>query len=183
MAASSAPVRVVQNAYVVPDLEAACHRLHGLFRIGPFFRLPPREIRDVVYRGRLLDAPLVIEVALAMAGDVQVELIRQTSPGPSAFRDMYGEHDTGLHHVAYFASDFATERRAFVDAGYEVAMEMPGRGDYRICYIDARAAVGHMIEIYPDHPMLRGLYAYVEEHTSAWDGSDLIQPIALAPAS
>lgn len=31
------PVKVVQNAYIVRDLESACRMFHALYRIGPFF--------------------------------------------------------------------------------------------------------------------------------------------------
>jgi hypothetical protein len=175
------PVRVVQNAYVVPDLISACHRMHELYRIAPFFRMQTYEMRDVVYRGRPAPEPVVIEAAFAQCGDIVIELIEQTSPGPSAYRDMFGPGEHGLHHVATWTDDYAAERQAFIDAGYEIAMEMPGRsGRYEICYVDARPALGHMIELYPDHPILLDAYASIRERTRAWDGRDLIEPLPAA---
>lgn len=177
MSSQLPPVRVVQNAYVVCNLEEACRQFHDLYRIGPFFRLDNLELREVVYRGRPASDRIVIDVAFAQSGEILIELIAQSSPGPSAFRDVYAEGEQGLHHVATWSSDYVAERQAFVDAGCEIAMELSGRGDYQMCFIDARPILGHMIELYPDHPDLRRLYTEVRERTPGWDGGELILPL------
>jgi hypothetical protein len=181
-AAALPPVAVVQNAYVVPDLVAGCRRLHELYRIGPFLRIGRHELRDAFYRGQPAPEPVVIEAAFAQSGELSIEVIQQLSPGPSAFRDMFGPGEHGLHHVATWATDWNAERAAFIAAGYEIAMESAGRGDYRICYVDARPTLGHMIELYPDHPDLRAVYRRVAEATAAWDGVELFQPMTPSTA-
>jgi hypothetical protein len=173
-------VEVAQNAYVVPDIEAACRRLHELYGIGPFFRVGPYEMRDVHYRGAAATEPVIVEAAFAVSGPVQIELVRQHGSAPSIFRDMYGDGDHGFHHIATWTQDFESEKQAFVDAGYEVAMEISGMGDYRVAFIDARKTVGHMIELYPDHPVLRAVYASVLERTRSWDGRKLVLPFAVS---
>jgi hypothetical protein len=171
------PVQVAQIGYVVADIEAAGRRLHELYRLGPIFRTQPHPLRDVVHRGAA--TPVEIETAFAQSGDVQIELIQQTSAGPSAYRDQFGEGEHGLHHVATWSTDYEAEKQAYLDAGYEIAMEMGGYGDYRICYVDTRPLLGHMLELYPDEPGLRRMYAYVRERTAAWDGAELFQPLSL----
>jgi hypothetical protein len=170
------PGGVVQNAYVVPDLTAACHRFHELYNLGPFFRGTVHPLRDVHYRGVPAD-PVVIEIACAQAGDVQIELITQSSPGPSAYRDMFAEDEQGFHHSAIFTSDYEATKRGLERAGFPVAMDMAGPGDNRICYVDTRAAFGHMLELYPDHPGLRNVYSFIRNGTSSWDGQELILPL------
>jgi hypothetical protein len=171
---------IVQNAYVVEDLTEACRRFSDTLGIGPFFRGERHPMRDVRYRGRPAPEPVVIEIALAQAGDVQIELIQQHSPGPSAYRDVFAKGEEGLHHVAVFAGDYAGCRQSLVDAGFEVAMDIAGLGDYEICYVDTTAAFGHMLEIYPEHPALRRLYAFVRAAAEQWDGRDPIRPLDLA---
>jgi hypothetical protein len=177
------PGGVVQNAYVVPDLTAACHRFHDVYNLGPFFRGPVHPLREVRYRGDPAADPVVIEIALAQAGDMQIELITQSSPGPSAYRDVYAPAEQGFHHAAIFTRDYQASKAALEQAGYPVAMEMAGVGDDQICYVDTRAALGHMLELYPDRPELRSVYAYVRDQSARWDGGELILPLNLATVS
>lgn len=177
---SAAPTSgIVQNAYVVADLTAACHRFSDLLGIGPFFRTEPHPMRNVRYRGAPAAEPVVIEIACAQAGDVQIELIQQHSPGPSAYRDVYAEDEEGLHHVAVFSADYERSRQSLAEAGFEVAMEISGADDYEICYMDTTAAFGHMLEIYPEHPSLLRFYAFVRSAAERWNGQDLIRPLDL----
>ena len=170
-------VEVVQNAYVVPDIAVAARHFHDLYGIGPFLVGRGIEMRDAVYRGKPATEPIVLDVALAQAGEITIELMAQQTAAPSAFRDMYPDGGPGLHHVATWSQDWAKDRQAFLDAGLEVAMETLGRGDYRICFIDARPTLGHMIELYPDHRDLRTLYGRIRETAANWDGRELIIPL------
>ena len=170
------PFRVVQLAYVVTELEAACQTFRELYGIGPFFRSPTHALPNVRYRGSPTE-PVVIDVAFAQSGDMNIELVAQISPGPSAFREMYAEGEQGLHHVAVFASDYAADHQALIDAGHEEVMDLRRGDDCRICFIDARPTLGHMIELYTDHPLLRHLYAFVRKETERWNGKDLILPL------
>ena len=61
--------------------------------------------------------------------------------------------------------------------GLEIAMASRGRGDYWISFVDARPALGHMVEIYPDHPGLRALYERIRQSAANWDGQDLLIPL------
>lgn len=171
------PFHVIQLAYVVTDLETACRKFHELYGIGPFFRSATHALPNVKYQGSPVAEPVVIDVAFAQSGEMNIELLAQPSPGPSAFRDMYAEGEQGLHHVATFASDYDADRQAFVDAGYEEVMDLLLGDDCRICFIDARPTLGHMIELYTDHPLLRQLYAFVRDESERWDGKELIQPL------
>jgi hypothetical protein len=155
----------------------AARRFRDLYGIGPFLVGYGIQPGNPVYRGRPAPEPVVIDVALAQAGELVIELIAQQSAGPSAFRDMYPDGGPGLHHVAAWSADYAKDLQALVDEGLEVAMETQGRGDYRMCFVDARRELGHMIELYPDHPSLRALYARIRGLADTWDGRELLLPL------
>ena len=99
--------------------------------------------------------------------------------GPRPRPPVY-EDEQGFHHSAIFTRDYEAEKRALELAGYPVAMEMAGPGDGRICYVDTRAALGHMLELYPDQPGLRNVYSFIRSGTSNWDGRELIMPLDYA---
>ena len=167
--------RIVQNAYLVPDLDQACRQMHRLYGVGPFLGGQPGELRDHVYRG-LAAAPIHYRSVFVQSGDLNVELIQLLSAAPSAFHDMVPNAGPGLHHVAVFCDDYVRQRDAFVAAGYQVASEFMAGVGAQICYIDTRAVLGHMIELYPEHPAIRRRYQQTRDAAAQWDGQQLIQP-------
>jgi hypothetical protein len=51
-------------------------------------------------------------------------------------------------------------------------------GDVRISYVDTRGLLGHMVEVYTDHPSLRKVHAHVRAGAQDWDGkTDLTRPL------
>lgn len=173
----NAPLAIVQNAYVVANLERACDRFNRLFGIGPFVGGGEGVLTDHVYRGEPA-APIQIRGVFVQSGDLNIELIELVSDGPSAFRDMFGgERREGLHHSAVFAADYEGARQRFVEEGFPVASEFSFAGR-RICYVDTRPVLGHMIEIYPDLPLIRAMYAQTRDATLARPGELALLPWA-----
>lgn len=171
--------RIVQNAYVVNDIEEACRRLHEIYGIGPFLGGPKTALAGVVHRGE--KAPdIEISAVFVQSGDMNVELIQQHSDGPSAFRDLFPKGKQGFHHVAVFCDDYEAERDAFVGAGYPVASEFDSRVGCKICYVDTTATLGHMIELYPENETIRDMYAQTRAAAENWsvdkNGGALIRP-------
>lgn len=177
------PVQVVQNAYVVRDLERACHRLHALYRIGPFLRAAARPIANARYRGEPVRHPIVMATAFGQAGAVNIELIQPLSGAPNIYDEVVPPGRDGFHHVATWSSDYAAEKRAYLDAGFEIALELWPAPGCEVSFIDARPVLGHMIELYPDHPYLHFFYDEVRRRTREWDGADLILDIGQHPAA
>lgn len=177
------PVRVVQNAYVVRDLERACHRLHALYRIGPFLRSSPRPLANARYRGELVREPIVLATAFGQAGPVNIELIQPLSAGPNIYDEVVPPGCDGFHHVATWSSDYPAEKQAYLDAGFEIVLELRPAPGCEVSFIDARPVLGHMIELYSDHPYLRFIYEEVQRRTRDWDGEDLILDLGPNPAA
>jgi hypothetical protein len=165
---------VVQNCYIVRDLEHACRRLNLMYGIGPFVGGQDGVLMAHTYRGRE-EEPIRIRGAFVQSGELNIELVQLVSTTPSAFHDMFPNGQEGLHHVAVFTHDYDKERDAFVAAGYPVASEFTALGK-QICYIDARDPLGHMIELYPPHKTIRAMYQKTRDAAAAWDGSELIIP-------
>jgi hypothetical protein len=164
--------QIVQNCYVVRDIEVACTRMRKLYHIGPFVGGNEIQLTDHIYRGKPVP-PIKIRVAFVQAGELNIELIQLVSETPSALHDMFNNGGEGFHHVAKFCDDYEAERDAFVEAGYPVASEFRGASGVQICYIDARNGFGHMIELYPEVPAIRALYAQVRNASQNWNGKDL----------
>jgi len=162
---------VVQLAYHVADIDAAVIGFHRRFGWGPFLVRRHLRLADVCYRG--LPTTLDISVAHGQAGPVQIELVMQHCDRPSAFRDMFGREDEGLHHVALLPEDHDAMVAHFVRLGFAVTTELrtaEGRG---AAYVDTRAALGHMVEIYRVNASLHALYARVAGLRDVWDGRTL----------
>ena len=176
----SASLAIVQNAYVVANLERGCDRFHRLFGVGPFVGGAEWVLADHVYRGQPAD-PIRICGVFVQSGPLNIELVELVSNGPSAFHDMFGgERREGLHHSAVFADDYEAAKQRFVAQGFPVASEF-SYADRRICYIDARPLLGHMIEIYPEMPLIRGMYAQARDAALARPGELAILPWADSP--
>jgi len=168
---------IVQNAYVVRDLDDACRRFHRLHGLGPFVGGSTFELGGHVYRGRSAGAVSVRGV-FVQSGPLNVELVQVLSGPPSAFHDMYSPGEEGFHHVAEFCDDYERQRDSWVAAGYPVASEFTLSWGAKICYIDARAGFGHMIELYPQDPVIRDMYRQAAEAPRVWSGAPLIIPWA-----
>lgn len=168
---------VVQNCYVVRNLEEACRRFSDLYGIGPFVGGGEGGVlENHVYRGTPA-APVRLRAAFAQSGDLNIELIEIVSEGPSAIHDMFPNGETGFHHVAVFANDYEADRDRFVSLGMPVSSEFTIMGGLRICYIDARETLGHMIELYPESEILRALYRRTREVSGNWSSGQLILPL------
>jgi len=169
------PLHFVQNCYVVADLDASCRRMHDIYGIGPFIGGKEVVLDNHVYRGTVAE-PVRLRGVFVQSGDHNIELVELLSDAPSAFHDMFARRQEGFHHAAVFADDYEATRDRFVAAGMPVASEFTVSFGAMICYLDARDTLGHMIELYPENDIIRGMYRQTREEAQAWDGRDLIVP-------
>jgi hypothetical protein len=152
--------QVVQNAYVVADLDTAVKEMTRA-GLGPWLLLRDIQVPRVTYRGE--ESSVAMSAALSMAGDVQIELIHQHDDRPSCYRDLYPPGRTGLHHTAMFPPDWEAAVAAYEAAGFPCAnmLFLPDGGIAAI--MDTSAVLGHMVELYKDSEGLRQLYRSVKE--------------------
>lgn len=164
--------KIIQNAYVVNDVDQGVRRFNKLWNIGPFMVRRNFVLEGVTYRGS--PSELEISVAYGFAGDLMIELVSQINDASSAFRDAFPKGNEGFHHVAVDMFDHDVQVAEYVAQGFEVATELntaEGRG---ASYVDTRPLLGHMIEIYKVNDSLKELYADVKSACDHWNGRNLI---------
>jgi hypothetical protein len=163
---------IVQNCWVVPDLEAAMHRWLDM-GYGPFLDFEV-NLPDAIYRGS--NVPLKALAAMTHGGGVQIELIQQISDGPSAYRDVFPAGAGGFHHVCRIVDDYPAEIAELRRRDIALATEGTFSG-IPFCYADMRAALGFFVELAPNMPLVRSIYRAVSEAAERWDGNDPIRPL------
>jgi len=109
MTANSSLIKVPdlhQIGVVCQDIEQVAKNYWYILGLGPWdvLYLPPPHGYDLTLHGKL--AYFDLRVALALAGDVQLELV-ETLQGPTAGDEFMAEHGEGINHVQYSARDLA----------------------------------------------------------------------------
>ena len=170
------PVR--QLAYKVNDLEAAAAAHHRQFGSGPFFVLRHVALASSQHRG--VEQPFDHSSAYGQWGAVMVELVVQHNPDPSALHDMFtwGSGKEGLHHAALFVDDLDAAIGRFEAEGAPLAQLSVTQTGTAFAFVDARASLGHMLELYEPTGQLTGFYDFVAEAAKGWDGTDLIRELS-----
>jgi hypothetical protein len=170
--------RLIQNAYVVNDIDTAIARWHGLWGLGPFFVRRHIVMHQVTYRGAA--STIDISAVYVQAGPIQVELVQQHCTSPSAFRDMFAAGQEGFHHVAAIPDDYDRTLADYAALGYPVATEVRTASGRGAAFIDTRPMLGHMVEIYIPGDGIHQLYRSVAAAAASWDHKQLT--IELDPA-
>lgn len=167
-----------QVAFAVDDVWAAARRWVGR-GVGPFFINEHIAVTNSRVFGE--EARFDHSSAFAWWGKVMVELIHQHDPGPAPIVGA-----AGFHHVAFFVEESGrvNETPEPVDDGPIAAAqaELVGQGFPEALYAeaggmpfamhDARAELGHLIEIYPATERLVSFYDMVAQAAATWDGTD-----------
>jgi hypothetical protein len=169
------PVR--QLAYKVNDLEAAAAAHHRAFGSGPFFVLRHVALASSVHRG--IERAFDHSSAYGQWGGVMVELVVQHNPEPSAMHDMfpYGSGAEGLHHAALFVDDLDAAIARFAAEDAPLAQLSVTEGGTAFAFVDTRASLGHMLELYEPTAQLTGFYDFVAAAAEGWDGRDLLREL------
>ena len=165
--------QIMQNSWIVRDLDAAVEHWLKTTGIGPFYLVKGVTIEDQLYRGQ----PTHIEVsyALAQAGEIQVELVCQHNDVPSAYRDTVpADAEMAFHHMAIYTGDYDADLAAYQAAGAEVAFS-GGFAGKRFCYVDTSRTIGCMIELIEHSEAQDSFFTLLRESARDWDGTDPIR--------
>jgi hypothetical protein len=163
--------RLFQLGFVVDDLIAAAERWVRVFGVGPFHVLPRIEIAST-YRGA--DSMVDMQVAVAQAGPVQIELIQQYCDRPSIYRDLFAVGETGLHQLSTVTTGYDAKKAHYESLGYELASEIEARGQ-RVAFFDTVADFGFMVEVTEEVPGFLDQLAAISETCAHWDGTDPVR--------
>lgn len=160
--------RIVQNAYVVNDIDAAIAKWTSVMGAGPFFTTTHDILYDTTYRGR--PATMDAKIAVGQAGDIQIEFIEVLERGPNVYHDTLPKGTEGFHHVAVIPGDIEAEIARYNAAGYETVARTKYGDDVRICFLDTYRDFGFMLELNSDHPFIREAHARIRQAAVEWDG-------------
>lgn len=166
--------RLFQLGFVVPDLMSAATRWVQVFGVGPF-HIMPRAQNTCRYRGT--DAGVDIQIGIAQAGPVQIELIQDHTRGNSVFAEMatlHGANPFGFHQVSTLTRDYDAKLTHYLDRGYELACEFTNPGQ-RVAFIDTFADFGFFTEIVEEKPSFQTNLAKIARTCETWDGTDPIR--------
>ncbi len=163
--------RLFQLGFVVDDLFAAARRWVDVFAVGPFHVLPRMEVA-CTYRGA--ESMVEMQVAVAQAGPVQIELIQQHCDRPSIYRDLFPSGGTGLHQLSTVTADYEGTTAHYLALGYELASEIEARGQ-RVAFFDTVADFGFMVEVTEAVPGFLDQLTAISRTCADWDGSDPVR--------
>ena len=163
--------RFFQLGFVVDDLVETARRWATVFGVGPF-HVMPRSAAVCDYRGA--ETSLDMQVAVAQAGPVQIELIAQFDDQPSIFRDVFARGEGGLHQLCTVTPDFDAKRAHLEAAGHPLVCEMAS-GRQRIGFFDTLADFGFVTEVAESTPSFLANLTNVSETCASWDGTDPVR--------
>ncbi len=139
---------VEQIGLVVPDLDQAMQYYWRLCGIGPWNvytnSAPPLKC---VYRGQ--PANYKVKVALALTGEVQMELIEYIE-GDTIHRDFIQAGQQGIEHFGVMVPDLDEALKPYTRKGISILQQVDGLGlskDGRYAYLDTQATLGTVLEL------------------------------------
>src|SRR5712692_6496361 len=164
---------VIQNGYVVRDIEAAMRHWSDVIGVGPWFYLEHVPLTDFRYKGQL--SPIDISIALANSGDLQVELIQQHNDAPSLGRDFLNAGHEGLQHLGYGTQHFQADLERLLKMDYAIGQSGTVGGRGAIAYLLTEAHPGTVVELIEMTESRERLFARIAEAARDWDGTDPIR--------
>jgi Glyoxalase/Bleomycin resistance protein/Dioxygenase superfamily len=170
---SLGPIR--QMAFVVADIEAAMFHWTSIMGIGPFFYI--RKVPTESFRFRNASSPIELSIALSQSGPMQIELIQQRNAAPSLFGEFRQLGLEGLHHVAFWTSNFDEELKRFVARGFRVVQTAQSGPDGRNAFFDKEHHPGTVIELSETSGAKGRFFQYIASCAADWDGTDPIRSV------
>jgi hypothetical protein len=163
--------RLFQLGFVVDDLVDASMEWARVFGVGPFHVLPPIE-QPCTYRGA--ESAFNIQISVAQAGPVQIELIKQHCDRPSVLRELATEDGSGFHQLCTVAADYEGKKRYYEQLGYELVCELVARGQH-VAYFDTVDDFGFYTELVEEVPGFIDGLAKIAQTCAEWDGTDPVR--------
>ena len=173
MPASTLPTELVQIAFTVPDLEAACREWAERVGAGPFLIRQHMQV-NATHDGE----PAIYDHSAAFGqwGPLMLELVELHECSPAPLNDAFRHSaPNAVNHYAYFVEDLAASSAALQEQGFPLMMELVSSSGMQVHFLDGRSTIGGLIEIYEGSEHIRAHYAKVAELARDWDGSDPVR--------
>ena len=115
-----------------------------------------------------------MQVAIAQAGPVQIELIKQHCDRASVYRDLIEQGESGFHQLCTVTSDYDAKKAYYEQLGYELVSEMVARGQH-VAFFDTFDDFGFFTEIAEDVPGFLESLGAIAQTCAEWDGRDPVR--------
>lgn len=164
--------RFFQLGHVVDDVVAAARTWVETFGVGPFHVMP--SVDQVLTYSDGDVRTIRIQVGVAQAGPVQIELIHQHGDTPSLYQEWSRSRTSTFHQVATVTEAYDAKKAHFEAMGHRVLAESLG-GRFRVAYVDTVAAFGFYTEIVEQTPRFLAQLQVISDTCANWNGSDPVR--------
>ncbi len=167
---------VMQNGFVVPDLDRALEHWTQVMQVGPFFRFEHIDFAQVWYRGQPA-SDIDLSVAIAYWGDIQIELIRQRNAVPSIYSEFEGRGLTGLQHMGVITESVERDLIRLAAQGVTPIQHGSTAAGMRFAYLSTDQHPGAMIELIESSRRMLAFFGTMRAAARDWDGSDPVRRV------
>jgi hypothetical protein len=168
---------IFQMAYIVEDLGAAIDYWVRDLDVGPWFRLDGFDGGDdAVHRGEKYTA--TVDLAMAFAGHMQIELIQPNDDEPSVYRETIETRGYGFHHFGVASDDVEAGIAELESKGYVLAFKASVPTGGHVAYMDGGPDQPGFLELCAATPAFEELFGSFHRASVGWDGSDPVRPFA-----
>ena len=167
---------VMQNAFVVPDLQQALDHWTRVMGVGPFYLFEKIEFAELIFRGRPAHN-IDITVAIGYWGDLQIELIQQHNDAPSIYTEFPARTTGGLQHMGVISESVARDLAALSARGIEPIQHGVTTAGLRFAYVSTDFHPGGMIELIEANPQALRFFEKMRSTAVDWDGKDPVRPL------
>lgn len=154
---------ITQVAWVVDRLEATEGLLAEQFGVSGWTRIPGVHFGPDTTTYRDEPGDFTVDISLAYAGDLQLELIAPVS-GESIYTEFLTRSGPGLHHVCFEVDDVDLACVRAAAAGLDVVQRgTMGGGLMDFAYVDGTAAGAPYVELARIGDELRSFFLGIKE--------------------
>jgi hypothetical protein len=164
---------IMQNAFVVPDLDAALDHWTRVMGVGPFFVFEHVQYAEAWHRGRVA-TDIDMTVAIAYWGSMQIELVCQLNSAPSIFTEFAARDLGGLQHMGVITESVDRDLARLALRGIEPVQQGTTRAGLRFAYVATDRHPGGMIELIESSERVLRFFDKMRRAAEQWDGA---QPI------
>ncbi len=163
---------VMQNAWVVEDLDAALGHWINKMGVGPFYVFEHIKFQEIFFRGE----PSTVDMTAAIAywGDMQIELIKQYDAKPSIYRDFTSKGLSGMQHMGVITEHMDEDLKRLKLLGIVPVQWGSMPTGMRFAYVSSDALPGTMIELIEPVPAIAEFFQSMKTAAAGWDGSNPI---------
>jgi hypothetical protein len=166
---------IFQMAFIVQDLDAAIAYWIRDLKVGPWFRLDGFDGGlDAVYRGRRFTGS--VDLAMAFAGHMNIELIQPNDDEPSVYRETIDARGYGFHHFGVGSDDVEAGIAELEAKGYELAFKASVPTGGHVAYMDLGPSQPGFLELAAATPGFEEMFGRFHQASVGWDGSDPVRP-------